>query len=111
MNELGEKSKDVQVIFISVDPKRDTSESLQNYVERFDTAFLGLSGTTEDLTPIWNGYGIFREEVAGTSDTNYIVNHTARVYVIDQNGNMRLSYGFQSPTDDIVNDIEILLRQ
>jgi protein SCO1/2 len=109
--DLGDKASQVQVIFISVDPKRDTSESMQKYVEKFDSSFIGLSGTEEELAPIWREYGIFREVVDGTSETNYIVNHTARIILVDQNSNMRLSDGFQTPPEDISHDIEILLRK
>jgi protein SCO1 len=111
VKDLGEKSEQVQVIFVSVDPKRDTSESMQAYVQRFDPAFIGLSGTEEELTPIWAEYGIFREIVEGTSETNYIVNHTGRIFLVDQNGDLRLSYGIDIAPEDISHDIQILLRQ
>lgn len=100
----------VQVVFISVDPGRDTSEKVQKYAERFYPTFIGLSGTEEDLAPIWSSYGVFREVVEGTSETNYIINHTARVILIDKTGNMRLSYGFQTPPEDIAHDIKLLLK-
>lgn len=111
MSSLGEKSDQVQVLFISVDPQRDTSKSLQEYVERFDSSFIGLGGIEEELVPIWAEYGIFREIVPGSSEKNYIVNHTARIILVDQTGNLRLSYGFQTPPEDISHDIEILLRK
>ena len=111
MKNLGEKADQVQVLFISVDPKRDSSKSMQEYVERFDKAFIGLGGTEEELEPIWAEYGIFREIVEGSSEKNYIVNHTARIILVDQTGNLRLSYGFQTPPEDISHDIEILLRK
>ncbi|MBM4426437.1 MAG: SCO family protein [Chloroflexi bacterium] len=101
----------VQVVFISVDPDRDTTEGMQKYVERFNPYFIGLSGSPAELEPIWSGYGVYREIVDGTSATNYIINHTARVTLIDQNGNMRLTYGFQTPPEDIAHDIELLLSQ
>ena len=111
MDDLGKKSDQVQVLFISVDPKRDTSSSMQEYVERFNPAFIGLSGTEQELQPIWAHYGIFREVVPGTSENNYIVNHTARIILVDQDGNLRLSYDIQVAPEDISHDIEILLRQ
>ena len=110
MELLKDKAGNVQVVFVSVDPGRDTSEEMQKYVERFDPDFIGLSGTEEELKPIWDSYGIFRETVEGTSATNYIVNHTARVILIDEDGNMRLSYGFQTPPEDIAHDIKLLLK-
>ncbi len=111
VEELGDNAGNVQVVFVSVDPGRDTSGEMQKYVERFSPSFIGLSGSEEELAPIWNDYGVFREVVGDASGTDYIVNHTARVILIDQNGNMRLSYGFQTPPEDIAHDIEILLKQ
>ncbi len=111
VGKLGKDAENVQVIFISVDPGRDTSAHMQEYVERFNPDFIGLSGTQEELTPVWEQYGIFREVVDGTSPTNYIVNHTARVFLIDGKGNLRLSFGFQTPPEDIAHDIEIILSE
>ena len=111
MEKLNGEADKVQVVFVSVDPGRDTSEEMQKYTERFFPSFIGLSGSEEELAPIWDDYGVFREVVERTSETNYIINHTARVTLIDQNGNMRLSYGFQTPPEDIAHDIEILLNQ
>lgn len=111
MEKLGKNAENVRVIFISVDPGRDTSEYMQKYVERFNSSFTGLSGTEEELTPIWEQYGIFREVVKRTSETNYIINHTARVFLVDTNGNLRLSFGFQTPPEDIAHDIEIILGE
>jgi protein SCO1 len=111
MNDLDEKADQVQVLFISVDPKRDTSKTMQAYVDRFDPSFIGLSGTQEELAPIWKNYGIFREVVEGSSENNYIVNHTARILLIDQDGNLHLSYDIQVDPEDISQDIQILLRQ
>ena len=108
---LGKNAANVQVVFVSIDPGRDTSETMQKYTERFSPSFIGLSGSEQELAPIWDNYGVFREVVERTSETNYIINHTARVILIDQNGNMRLSYGFQTPPEDIAHDIEILLNQ
>jgi len=111
VDQLGDKANLVEVTFISVDPNRDTPEKIQQYVNQFNKDFIGLSGTFEELTPIWQDYGIFRAEVPHDPGSNYIVNHTARIYLIDTDGNLRLSYGFQTPMDDIVHDLELLLKQ
>lgn len=110
MDELGDQADAIQVVFISVDPERDTPEKIQKYVERFNTEFIGLSGTVDELSAVWENYGVFREVVESNSAFGYIVNHTARVYLIDTAGNLRLSYGFQTPMEDIVSDLEILLK-
>ena len=109
--QLGTRADHVQVVLISVDPERDTSARMQEYVERFNPSFIGLSGTPQELESIWESYGVFREVVPGSSSTNYIVNHTARTTLIDQQGKMRLSYGYQTPPEDIAYDLDRLLDQ
>jgi protein SCO1/2 len=109
LHEMDADPASVQVIFVSVDPQRDTPEKIQEYVERFNAAFIGLSGTEEQLQPIWQNYGVFREIVPGSTELNYTVNHTARVILIDPDGNMRLSYGFETLPVDIAHDIDVLL--
>jgi protein SCO1/2 len=111
LDKLGENdAKKVQVVFVTVDPGRDTPETVQKYVDHFDAGFVGLSGSEVQLQMIWNGYGIFREIVEGTSAAGYLVDHTARITLIDQSGNLRLSYGFETPVDDIVHDVKLLLK-
>jgi len=109
---LGEQAASrVQVIFISVDPDRDTPERTQEYVNNFNKNFIGLSGSDTDLQPVWDAYGIYREIVDNGSSAGYIVDHVARVTLIDGNQNMRLSYGFDTPVDDIVHDIKLILKE
>ena len=110
--QLGEKlARDVQVVFITVDPQRDTPERLAKYVTAFDPTFTGLSGTEEALQPIWSAYGVYREIRPNASGATYLVDHTARTYVIDRAGNLRLSYSFGTPLDDLLQDTKFLLKE
>lgn len=111
IKQIGDLSKNVQVVFVSVDPERDTPEKIQKYAEQFNPSFIGLSGSMSDLETIWQEYGVFREVVVGDSAMNYSVNHTARITLIDADGNMRLTYGYQTPPEDIAHDVKILLGQ
>ena len=109
--ELGKNASQVQVVFVTVDPDRDTPEQIQKYVSIFNPAFIGLSGSLDELEPVWKDYGVYREvEQVSTSAAGYLVNHTARVYLIDRDGNLRLSYSFGTPTDDILHDLKILFK-
>jgi protein SCO1/2 len=104
--------KQVQVIFVTVDPKRDTPELVQEYVDHFNqSSFIGLSGSEQELAKVWNAYGIYRLEVPGASAAGYSVDHTARITMIDKNGNMRVSFGIDTPVDDLVHDIQLLLKK
>ena len=100
----------VKVVFVTVDPERDTSERTQEYVDRFNPEFVGLSGELADLEKTWQAYGVYREIVEGTSAAGYLVDHTARVTLIDQQGNMRISFGFDTPVEDIVHDLKLILK-
>ena len=100
----------VKVVFVTVDPERDTPERVQEYVERFNPTFVGLSGEQADLEKIWQSYGVYREIVEGTSAAGYIVDHTARVTLIDQQGNMRISFAFDTPVEDMVHDLKLMLK-
>lgn len=110
MDALGDLSSSVQVVFISVDPDRDTPEKIQQYAEHFHPAFIGLTGTIEELQPVWDSYGVYRAVKETNSAFGYIVDHTARLTLVDADGNLRLSYGFQTPVEDIVHDLKILLK-
>ena len=105
-----EKARNVKVIFVTVDPQRDSPERVQEYVNHFNSEFIGLSGTELELQKTWTDYGVFRQIVDGTSAAGYLVDHTARVTLIDQDGNLRVSYGFETPVDDIVHDLKLLLK-
>jgi protein SCO1/2 len=110
LGKLGDQADQVQVLFVTVDPQRDTPERVQEYVNHFNSDFIGLSGTEQELAKTWNDYGVFRETVEGTSAAGYLVNHTARVTLIDQQGNLRVSFGFDTPVEDIVHDLKLLLK-
>jgi protein SCO1/2 len=112
LEKLGEEdAKHVQVLFVTVDPARDTPGRVQEYVNHFNSDFIGLSGTESELAEVWRDYGVFRENVEGNSAAGYLVNHTARVTLIDRNGNLRLSYAFDTPLDSIVHDLKLLLKE
>lgn len=106
-----DQADDVTVLFVTVDPERDDPARVQEYVDHFNAGFIGLSGTESELAEIWNQYGIFREIVEGTSAAGYLVNHTARVTLIDRQGNLRASFGFDTPVSDIVHDLKLVLKE
>ena len=112
LGKLAEGDADrVQVVFITVDPERDTPERIQAYVNHFNENFIGLTGSEDKLSKIWSDYGVFREIVEGTSAAGYLVNHTARTTLIDGNGYLRISFGFAIPVEDIVHDLKLILKE
>jgi len=110
LEELGDEADQVQVLFVTVDPQRDTPQRVQEYVNHFNPSFIGLSGSEAELAKVWNDYGVFVEIVDGTSAAGYLVNHTARVTLIDQDGNLRVSLPFDAPVEDVVHDLNLLIQ-
>ncbi len=99
-NELVEhpsSSGDLQFIFVSVDPERDTPEQLGNYVNYFNAAFLGLSGNEQELSGLTRQLGILYLRTEPDDSENYLVDHTAAVFLIDPLG--RLVAIFSPPHD------------
>jgi protein SCO1/2 len=109
---LGPDAERVRFVFITVDPERDTRERLQQHLAVFNPAFIGLTGTADELAAIYQAYGVFHEKAAASgSAAGYLVNHTASVYVIDPDGRWRLQFGFGTPAEDMVHDIRELLKR
>jgi protein SCO1 len=108
---LDEKNEFVNFVYITVDPERDTPEKLKNNLAAFDPSFIGLTGSNDDLEPVWKGYGVFREKVATESATGYLMDHSAITYVIDKKGNLRLTYPFGVDARDISDDLTHLLNE
>lgn len=110
MDIMGEDAADVQFIMISVDPQRDTSSKLAEYVAHFDPSFLGVTGTPEKIAEVATLYGIFYEVNEGSVATGYLIDHTATITVIDEDGHVKLILPFGTPAEDIAQDLDYLLK-
>jgi protein SCO1 len=108
---LKEKAKDVEFVFITIDPERDTKERLAAYLPVFGDGILGLTGSNTDLQPIWDEFGVVRQKVNSNSAVGYLMEHSTRTYGIDKNGNIRVTYFFGTAVDSIVQDIQYLLGE
>lgn len=108
--ELGDDAEKTQVVFITVDPERDTPDKLASYTALFNPSFIGLTGELDQLEPIWRDYGVFWERVDDTnSAAGYLINHSSRLYLINQQGDLHLTYSFGTPMEDILSDVQYLL--
>lgn len=108
---LGDRSKEIVVAMIAVDPERDTLEKLGHYVSTFDPTFFGLSEDFETLESVWDDYGVFRQKNDVESSAGYLVDHTARIYVIDRDGLLRLTFPFGMNWEAIAGDLNQLLDE
>ena len=111
MSILADDSEFVQVLFVTVDPERDTIDKLRSYMALFNPTFIGLTGPETDLEKVWGDFGVVREiDTSTQSAVGYLVNHTSRIYLIDQAGRLFITYGFGAYPEDIADDIEFLLK-
>jgi protein SCO1/2 len=111
MEILGDKSEDVQVVMVTLDPERDTPEVMQKYVTHFNDTFIGLTGTPEELIAVTAPMGIFYERHEGSSAAGYLIDHTATVAVLDKEGKLRLVYPFGVTGADMAADLKYLVRE
>ncbi|MFS2026052.1 SCO family protein [Massilia sp. CT11-137] len=109
MQKLGPLADQVQVLFVTLDPERDTQELLANYVPAFDKRFLGLRGTPEQTAKTAKEFKVFYSKVPGTDPGSYTIDHTAGSYVFDRDGRLRLFIRHGQGPDPIVHDLRELL--
>jgi protein SCO1/2 len=106
---LGADAERLQVIFVTIDPERDTPAVLAQYVPSFDPSFVALHGTPEQIAATAKEFKIFYQKVPGRTATSYTMDHTAGSYVIDRDGRVRLFIRHGASVDDIVSDLRKLL--
>ncbi len=108
---LGKDTDKIQFIMISVDPGRDTPEKMAEYVAHFHPDLLGVTGNSDTIAKLTTLYGVFFEKHEGTEATGYLVDHTATVTVIDQDGHVKLIFPFGLAGEDIAEDISYLIKR
>jgi protein SCO1 len=108
-HKLGPAGRDVQVIFVTVDPERDTQAVLAQYVPGFDPSFVGLYGSADEIARAAREFKVFYQKVAGKTPTSYTIDHTAGSYVFDREGRVRLFVKHAQGVDALVSDLKRLL--
>lgn len=106
---LGADADRVQVLFITIDPERDTPRLLAEYVPSFDPSFLGLYGDMATTERTAKEFKIYYQKVPGSTPDNYSMDHTAASYIYDPRGHLRLYVRNGAGTDAITHDIKLLL--
>jgi protein SCO1/2 len=111
MTLLGPQSDKVQVLFVTVDPERDTATILKQYVPSFDARFLGLRPADEvALEKVTKDFKIYYKKVPGTSPGSYTIDHTAGSYAFDPEGRLRLYIRHAQGPETLAHDLKELLK-
>lgn len=115
---LGPAAEEVQVVFVSVDPGRDTPERATSYARGFDPEFVGVTGTDAEIAAVASSFGIFyarAEADPGTpgdgADDYYLVDHSATVLVLDREGSIRLLWSGEVTAEEMASDLSWLVAE
>ena len=111
MSDLGEKAKNVQVFFISIDPERDSYDRLKDYVPYFHPTFIGLTGSEADISAVAKKYQTIYMKQKVESEAGYLMAHTDVVILVDQNGKYRGRYKTKFDMEKLTKDILWLLEK
>lgn len=106
---LGKDGDKLQVVFITVDPERDTPEIMKAYMGAFDPAFVALIPTPEQLAAVAKDFKVYYKKVDGKTPTSYSMDHSAAQYIYDPQGRLRLYARYGAGVDPMVADIKALL--
>jgi protein SCO1/2 len=101
---LGASADGLQVVYVTVDPQRDSPQQMRSYLANFDKSFVGGTGTAEQLAKVRSDYGIAALRKADGID------HSSFVYLIDRDGRLRALSPYRTSADDIAHDVAILLK-
>lgn len=106
---LGNDGQRLQVIFVTVDPERDTPDVLEAYVQAVDPEFLGLSGDLAQTQATASDFKIFYQKVP--TGSSYTMDHTAVSYAFDPAGRLRLAIKHAEPATSVAADLKLLLAE
>jgi protein SCO1/2 len=111
MSLLGPQAAKVQVIFVTLDPERDTAEVLKQYVPAFNPSFIGLRPANEEaLNRLTKEFKIYYKRVPGLSPNTYTIDHTAGSYVFDPKGQLRLYIKHGQGPEVLAQDLKTILQ-
>ena len=109
---IGKKSDQVQLLWITVDPERDSPAKMEDYVLHFHPDFTGLvPRSPEETLEVATQYGIYYEKVDYGSETGYLMDHTATITLVDKDGYVRVVYPFGTSSKDLASDLDYILSR
>ena len=100
----------VRFVFITVDPERDTPEQLGKHLSFVNTEFIGLTGSLDEIEDVARAYNVYFEKVKLAASDDYLVNHTALTFVVDDAGRLVLAFEYATRAEEIVADLEVVLK-
>ncbi len=109
MKLLGARADELQVLFVTLDPERDTQAVLAQFVPSFDKRFIGLRGNEQETAATAANFKIYAKKVDAQGKGGYTVDHSAGMYVFDKAGKIRLYIDYGEKPADIAHDLKLIL--
>ncbi|MGB0685112.1 MAG: SCO family protein [Planctomycetota bacterium] len=106
---LGSKGEEVEILFVSVDPERDTPERLEPYLAAFSLPVTGLTGTPEEVAAVAEAYGAYYDRVDLDSALGYTMDHSTYLYLLDREGVVRYLFRYEDPPERVAEVVRKLL--
>jgi len=110
MKGLGAEAQNVQVLFVTVDPERDSAERLRDFVPWFNPTFLGLRGDAAQTKAVTEEFRVFAARKPVEGELGYVIDHSSGAYVFDPAGRLRLYVKDTTSIEDITADVRLLLQ-
>jgi protein SCO1/2 len=110
MRRLGPDAARVQVLFVTIDPERDTADLLSRYVPAFHPSFLGLRGDAEATARVAKEFKVLYQKVPGQTPDTYTMDHSAGLYLFDPQGRLRVFESHGQGAEAIAHDLREMLR-
>lgn len=107
---LGLTPEQLRIIFVTVDPDRDTPEMVKSYVEGFDPSIIGLVGDQAATDQVKSAFGVFSEKAGDVDSEFYLVNHTALTFLIDKEGKFQGTVAYEEAQDTAIAKVERLVK-
>ena len=108
INELGVKKENIQAIFITLDPKRDTYKVLNEYLSNFENLITGLTGPEENIIKLAKSWGVYRK-VVSLDNEDYTIDHTATVFLLNKDGSINGTITYREPFEVALAKVKKLL--
>ena len=107
---LGDSAGEIQPLFISTDPKRDTPERMKEYLADYDASFVGLTGTEEQIEHAKSAYKVYAAKADGGDAENYLINHSAYIYLMSEDDRLLTIFGSSETPETMVGKIQNQLK-
>ena len=108
INELSLSSEQIQVLFVTLDPKRDTALKLSDYLSNFDETFFGITGDENEILNLSKAWGIYRK-IIPTDDLDYSIDHTSTIFLINKNSTVKGTIAFREQSEVAIKKIQNLI--